>query len=74
MASGQRWREGQILTGPLFHEPLRVETLRSKGADAWLAGLVARQSERFQKVTLAARDLGRLAILEAKYAYNDGST
>ncbi len=26
--------EGQILTGPLFSEPMRVETVRSNGVDA----------------------------------------
>ena len=25
-------RDGQILTGPLFNEPMRVETVRSNGA------------------------------------------
>ena len=33
-------REGQVLTGPLFSEPMRVETVRASGADAWVAGLV----------------------------------
>jgi hypothetical protein len=33
-------REGQILTGPLFSEPMRVETIRADGADAWITGLV----------------------------------
>jgi hypothetical protein len=31
-------REGQILTGPLFSEPMRVETIRADAADAWLPG------------------------------------
>jgi hypothetical protein len=34
-------REGQILTGPLFNEPMRVVTVRPQGPDAWDRGLVA---------------------------------
>ena len=30
-------REGQILTGPLFSEPMQVETVRPNGPDAWVA-------------------------------------
>ena len=32
--------EGQVLTGPLFSEPMRVETVRSDGPGVWVAGLV----------------------------------
>ncbi|MFN3706303.1 MAG: hypothetical protein ACK4WM_09980 [Thermoflexales bacterium] len=38
-------REGQILTGSLFNEPMRVETVRANGPDTWVAGLVGMQSE-----------------------------
>ena len=33
-------RPGQVLTGPQFSEPMRVETVRPNGPDAWVAGLV----------------------------------
>ena len=33
--------EGQILTGPLFSEPMLVETVRSDGPGTWIAGLAA---------------------------------
>ncbi len=33
MSEKQLLREGQILTGPLFNEPMRVETVRANGSD-----------------------------------------
>lgn len=30
--------EAQILTGPQFSEPMRVETARPNGPDGWIAG------------------------------------
>ena len=36
--------EGQVLTGPLFSEPMRVETVRSDGPGVWVAGLVGQRS------------------------------
>ena len=35
--------------GPLFSEPMRVETVRAHGAGVWEVGLVGVQSERFRK-------------------------
>ena len=49
--------EGQILTGPLFSEPMRVETVRANGSDSWGAGLVGVRSEQFRCVTLTKADL-----------------
>jgi hypothetical protein len=37
---------GQILVGPLFNEPMRVETVRSNGSASWIVGLVGTSSER----------------------------
>ena len=61
--------EGCILVGPLFNEPMRVETVRSDGDGTWSLGLVGTQSERFRKVTLNARDLENLTILDASFTY-----
>lgn len=61
---------GQILTGPLFSEPMRVETVHANGPGSWVVGLVGAQSERFRKVTLAPEDLGRLTILQAKHSFD----
>jgi superfamily II DNA or RNA helicase len=70
MTETQPLYEGQILTGSLFNEPMRVETVRANGPDTWIAGLVGVQSERYRKVTLTSRDLEALAILDVKYRYD----
>lgn len=61
---------GQILTGPLFNEPMRVETVQSSGSASWVVGLVGTNSERFRKVTMTADDLKRLNILDPKHSFN----
>jgi hypothetical protein len=63
-------RVGQILVGPLFNEPMRVETMRSAGATGWIVGLVGTNSERFRKVTVTAEDLSRLALLDPQYSFD----
>jgi hypothetical protein len=63
-------REGQTLTGPLFNEPMRVETVRSNGTETWVVGLVGTQTERFRKVTLTSKDIAALRILESKLSYD----
>jgi len=62
--------EGQILTGSLFNEPMRVETVRTSGDDTWVTGLVGTQSERFRKVTLTARDIESLTIIDTEFSYD----
>ena len=63
-------REGQVLTGPLFSEPMLVETVRANGPGAWVAGLVGRQSERFRRVTLTAADLAGLTVANPALTYD----
>ena len=70
MARGSGPVEGQILTGPLFNEPMRVVTVRPQGEDAWHVGLVGLKSERFRPVTLTAGDLKGLTTLEAGFTYD----
>ncbi len=65
-----RIREGQILHGPLFNEPMRVETVRSGGDGVWIAGLVGVQTERFRNVTLTDQDLERLKIQDPASSYD----
>jgi len=60
-----RIKPSQILTGPLFNEPMRVETVQANGPNTWVEGLVGIQSERFRKVTLTSRDIETLRILES---------
>jgi hypothetical protein len=56
---------GLVLTGPLFNEPMRVETIRPGGPAAWVVGLVGLHTERFRSVTLTAQDLERLQAQDA---------
>ncbi len=62
--------EGQVLTGPLFSEPMRVETVRAGGADSWVVGLVGARSEGFRRVTLTSDDLAGLAIAGTALSYD----
>jgi SNF2 family DNA or RNA helicase len=70
MPKGETPCEGQILTGPLFNEPMRIETVRPSGDGTWVLGLVGVQSERFRKVTLHSQDLITLSIIDTKYRYD----
>ncbi len=61
---------GQILTGSLFNEPMRVETVQANGPASWAVGLVGTQSERFRKVTLTADDLAGLTALDPRHSFD----
>ncbi len=63
-------RVGQTLTGPLFNEPMRVETVAPSGDCSWVVGLVGTQTERFRRVTLTEPDLSALCILESVSSYD----
>src|SRR5437764_952003 len=63
-------KPGQLLTGSLFGEPMRVETVRSHGNDAWVVGLVGTETERFRSVTLTVHDLKTLKILSPAGSYD----
>ena len=56
-------REGQVLTGTLFSEPMQVETVRANGPGVWVAGLVGQRSERFRRGAE-----GRLTQAETRHA------
>ena len=64
-----RPRVGQVLTGHLFNEPMRVETVQANGSASWVVGLVGASSERFRKVTLSTDDLQRLTALEPQHSF-----
>ena len=67
-------RPGQILTGVLFNEPMRVETIRDTGPDTWIVGLVGTSTERFRSVTLSLHDLLALTIVDTTATYDgDGA-
>ena len=63
-------RDGQILTGALFSEPMRVETFRPNGTGSWVAGLVGTQTERFRKVALSADDIANLTVTGSSLSYD----
>ena len=63
-------RAGQTLTGPIFPEPVRVETVRPSGPGAWEAGVVGLRSERFRRVALTAADLESLTAADDARAYD----
>ena len=62
-------REGQILTGALFSEPVRVETVQANGPGVWRAGLVGQQSEKFYRVNLTTDDIATLTIADPVPSY-----
>jgi superfamily II DNA or RNA helicase len=53
---------GQVLAGPQFGEPVRVETVSQTSQDTWVVGLVGVRSERFRRVTLTAGDFDSITI------------
>ena len=63
-------REGQILTSPLFSEPMRVVTVRANGTDYLEAGLVGQRSEQFRQVSLSSADISNLTIADAALSYD----
>lgn len=70
MSEKQLLRQGQILRGSLFDEPMRVETARDHGNGTWVVGLVGTQSEKFRRVTLTAQDLAQLTVLDTGFRYD----
>ena len=64
------FRAGQVLTGAVFNEPMRVETVQENGPASWAIGMVGTKSDRFRKVTLNANDVGRLTVIDSKYSYD----
>ncbi len=74
MGDDQPIHEGQILTGALFNEPMRVETVRASGTDTWTVGLVGIPSEQFRKVTLNCLDIKALTIFDSKFSYKSNGS
>ncbi len=62
MPNQSQIRIGQVISGPLFSEPMRVETLRPNGPESWVVGVVGLRSERFRSVTLTPRELKTLTL------------
>jgi superfamily II DNA or RNA helicase len=62
--------EGQVVTGTLFSEPMRVETIRESGPGTWVVGLCGLNTERFRKVTLTSTDLQQLQVQKPHFTYD----
>src|SRR5437588_10186694 len=62
--------EGQVVTGTLFSEPMRVETIRESGPGTWVVGLCGLNTERFRKVTLTSADLLQLQVQKPHFTYD----
>ncbi len=60
---------GQIVTGRLFIEPMRVETADQISDGTWRLGLVGTQTEKFRSVTLSAADLASLTIRQPTQSF-----
>ncbi len=58
-------RAGQVLSGPLFSESMRVETVQSNGPGRWVVVLVGVDSERFRRVALTEADVHAAMLLQA---------
>ncbi len=63
-------QEGQILKGPLFSEPMRIETIRFHENGSCTLGLVETQSEHYRKVNLSAQDFESIEIVDTAFTYN----
>ncbi len=64
---------GQILSGSLFSERMRVITVRSNGHEAWDVGVVGIQSNIFRSVTLTQQQIKDLNIIDDKVTYDGDS-
>jgi SNF2 family DNA or RNA helicase len=63
-------KEGQLLVGPLFNEPMLVETVRPGGAAMWSVGLVGSRTHQFRRVQLSEDDMGLLRIVETSQSFD----
>lgn len=69
MDSSQIPKEGQLLVGPLFNEPMIVETVRSGGTAVWTVGLVGSRTHQFRRVQLSEGELAQLRIVETTRSF-----
>ncbi len=71
---GELIHPGQIVTGALFNEPMRVETAVRISDGTWQLGLVGTQTEKFRSVRLSAAELASLVVYQAGHSYKaDGA-
>ena len=74
MATDTSIQQDQIVTGPLFNEPMRVVIVRPNGPDSVEAGLVGLETNGFRSVTLTTADIANLKITDPHPTYDgDGN-
>ena len=74
MVTATNLEEGQIVTGPLFNEPMRVVITRPNGPDSIEAGLVGLETNGFRSVNLTQADIANLKITDPHPTYDgDGN-
>ena len=66
MATETQILQDQIITGPLFNEPMRVVIVRPNGPDSIEAGLEGLETSNFRRVTLTSSDIASLKITEPR--------
>ena len=69
MNQRENLKEGQILSGAIFNESMRLERIYTSDEGAWSVGLVGTQSGIFRRVQLGAQDIEMLSILDAGFIY-----
>jgi hypothetical protein len=51
-------REAHLLVGPLFSEPMQVETVRQGAPGTWIVSLAGSLTQQFRRVTLTRTIFG----------------
>lgn len=62
-------RVGQVLSGPSFDEPMRIETITDCGTGSWKLGLVGARTERYRSVILTVDQINELTITDPTLTY-----
>ena len=74
MVTATSLEEGQVITGPLFNEPMRVVIVRTNGTDSIEVGLEGLETSGFRRVTLTTSDIANLKVTDPHPTYDgDGN-
>ena len=74
MVTATSLEEGQVITGPLFNEPMRVVVARPSGTDSIEVGLEGLETSGFRRVTLTSDDISNLKVTDPHPTYDgDGN-
>ena len=74
MVTATNLEEGQIVSGPLFNEPMRVIIVRPNGTASIEVGLEGMETSSFRRVSLTSDDIANLKITDPHPTYDgDGN-